>query len=463
MAPKDYPNGAIVFCSEGTGEAVHPPTPLRHRVYSCGRHFETSTLHTMIKAQHGPTHGVIAIDGSEATLGTVQGLCSGMNPVVTRLGHITSTTASRTRRGGQSALRYSRLRDEAELAFLRKVGEIASNSFKDVCGLIVAGKADMKRKLLPELADPLRRCVLCTIDLGCNADADALRQAAYAAAEVVGSSEHTGVDSALSRFFELTIMPDVEASRCCYGAVQVLAAIKMGAVDELLIASDYKGQERTVEDWKSLAATHGATVVEIMPRSGQSVRFCQSFGIGGILRWALDPGLLDDEVADHTEVPDAVLPDSQLRPGPSLPEPFAPIADMDTTELPDAVLLDSKASQESGGSGPGAFLPEPCAPIAEMDTNSVSTADCSNGSSQTCAKDEFFSWLRAEMDTVLDPTASEALCICVDVILTDETTSTEEALSQAVAVLLEEGVSIGLGLELTRRWQGVVESGALVQ
>merc|ERR1711860_408535 len=139
------------------------------------------------------------------------------------------------------------------------------------------------------------------------------------------------------------------------------------------------------------------------------------------------------------------------------------IADMVTTELPDAVLLARQVSQESCGYGPGAFLPEPCALIAEIGTKSVSTADCSNGSSKTCAKDDFFCWLRAEMDTVLDPTASEALCICVDVILTDETTSTEEASLQAVAVLLEEGVSIGLGLELTRRWQGVVESGALVQ
>jgi len=84
------------------------------RLYSCGHHFDTSALRQAIEADHGAVYGAIATDGAEATLGKVRGLCasSGSAPAVTEVGHITATTAACTRRGGQSALRHLRLRDE---------------------------------------------------------------------------------------------------------------------------------------------------------------------------------------------------------------------------------------------------------------------------------------------------------------------------------------------------------------
>ena len=65
-------------------------------------------------------------------------------------------------RGGQSALRFARLRLEKRRNYLRKVAELATQAFisNDKCnvtGLILAGSADFKTELSrSDLFDPVR-------------------------------------------------------------------------------------------------------------------------------------------------------------------------------------------------------------------------------------------------------------------------------------------------------------------
>ena len=63
-------------------------------------------------------------------------------------------------RGGQSALRFSRLRDEARRNYVRKVAELAvqhfiTNDRVNVAGLVLAGSAELKTDLSgSDLFDP---------------------------------------------------------------------------------------------------------------------------------------------------------------------------------------------------------------------------------------------------------------------------------------------------------------------
>merc|ERR1719387_818804 len=132
----------------------------------------------------------------------------------------------------------------------------------------------------------------------------------------------------ISRFLERTLMPDMEASSCCYGAAQTAAALKLGAVDELLLAAGYLGCGLTVDDWKDLASRHGATVVEIEPHSEQAVSFCANYGVGACLRWVVEPSLLEGE----EEVPKTACAD---------PDPAS-----NAPPMPPAV---AEASLEAGG------------------------------------------------------------------------------------------------------------------
>jgi len=180
------------------------------------------------------------------------------------------------------------MRDESELAFLRKAAETAVSLFADVQGLILAGKADMKRKLLSELPEALRGQVICMVDLPGSADMEGLRHAAVRATSAAAEKEDSKAEAALQRFMELTVSTDSEEVRCCYGEAQTEAALLLGAVEELLLARDH----RASKDWRALASASGARMWDVLPRSQAATQFCQYFGIGACLRWPVSASLL---------------------------------------------------------------------------------------------------------------------------------------------------------------------------
>lgn len=432
LASKDYPHGFLLFCSEEVAEVVHPPVPLRGRVYSCGRRFATSVLQRAMEAETGAVYGAVAIDGAEATFGKVRGLCtaSGSVPVVDKAGHITSTTAARTRRGGQSALRFSRLRDESELAFLRKAAEMAASLFTDVRGLILAGKADMKHKLSSQLPDALRSQVICSVDLPGSADMDGLRHAAVRAMSAAVEKEGSKSEAMLQRFLELTVMSRSEEVRCCYGESQTRAALKIGAVEELLIAKDFDAST----DWKALASASGASIWEISPRSEAAVQFCQSFAIGACLRWPVCASLLDDD--DEAFTADE--------------EPACRRAASEDASLDPELPCDSPCMAQCTGA---------CvAPSAGAAAGQQEEASGHVASIPPAVKVETLAWLGRELCQTFDSSTAEALSMCVEVILLDEETPVEEALFQAASVLSDEGVPRELSESLCSRWQAACEA-----
>jgi peptide subunit release factor 1 (eRF1) len=420
IVPKEYPNGAVVFCSEDLAEIFHPPMPLKGRVYDCGRQFKTSVIQDAINTQLGPAHGLIVIDGSDAAFGKVQGLGISVaaGPVITDLGHLGAHIAGRTRRGGQSALRYSRLRDESELAFLRKVAEKAATLLSEVSGIIVAGKADMKHKLVAELPGPLKKQVMCTVDLSCNAGPEGLRLAALRAVESVVSAGDCQEDRDLQQFLELTLKEEL---MCCYGEAETVRALQMGAVDRLLLSADLQ-TNLSADEWKSLAAWHGTRIVEIHPRTEKGSEFCKSFGVGACFRWPLEEHLLQDD-EDHNEE--------------------------DSEEIP------INASGTLGIQPPSAISKEMeelevASPQDDIDRESSSTADTLCGNTQNS---EALAWFQAEVNDALgDLSAAEALTACVEVVLSDEVTAQDEILEGLTAIICAEGLPEELAAELMRRW-----------
>eukprot|EP00439_Symbiodinium_sp_Y106_P042689 s592_g5.t1 len=141
LSPEDYPNGAVVFCSESLAEAFHPARPLPGSVYRDGKDFDTALVHEAL--DQSPSFGIVTIDGAEASLTqSIMGLRSwdlaskataslgtanfGPSPgrtsvAVTAVAHLRAHIKSRTRRGGQSAPRFGRTRDAEEMEFLQEL------------------------------------------------------------------------------------------------------------------------------------------------------------------------------------------------------------------------------------------------------------------------------------------------------------------------------------------------------
>ena len=90
--------------------------------------------------------GFIVMDGNGTLFGTLAG---NTREVIHKF---TVDLPKKHGRGGQSALRFSRLRDEKRHNYVRKVAELAvqhfiTNDKVNVAGLVLAGSADFKTEL----------------------------------------------------------------------------------------------------------------------------------------------------------------------------------------------------------------------------------------------------------------------------------------------------------------------------
>lgn len=418
LQQSDYPNGAIIFCSESIAEVAHPLRPLLRRVYSCGRTFDTSVLRAQLDAEKAPAYGLIVIDGSDACIGAARGIGSGACDV-SLLSRVTSTAGASTRRGGQSALRYARLREEADLAFLRRVVERAEQHLQNARGIILAGKADTKNRLLQELTAPLKTRLLCTLDLPCSASLEGLRMAAARAAQAVTNSGMQEIETTITHFMELLQMLEAEGTRACYGRAQTLKALDLGAVDTLLVA---EGDEA---EWTALAAMHSTNIVKVQAQTAQGVEFCSSFRVGGCLRWLLSHELLDEDF----ENAQAVLASREE----------------ENSTPPDDICAFEKETSLPALTNTSTIKGDRSAPPTSCGEGEVEDAQVP----QAFAIDGLCSWLEDKLLGALGNEASaEALCVCVGVVLDCEPSDRSDALVQVREMLLTENVPVDIVEEL---------------
>merc|ERR1719264_1374740 len=146
-------NGLVVFVGtvltdEGKDKklSIHfePFKPINTSLYLCDNKFHTEALDELLEDDE--KFGFIIMDGNGSLYGTLQG----NNRDV--LHKFSVDLPKKHGRGGQSALRFARLRMEKRHNYVRKVAELAVQMYitadkPNVSGLILAGSADFKTEL----------------------------------------------------------------------------------------------------------------------------------------------------------------------------------------------------------------------------------------------------------------------------------------------------------------------------
>ena len=237
-------------------------------------------------------------------------------------------------RGGQSALRFARLRLEKRHNYVRKCAEIAVQFFitdnkVNVNGLVLAGSADFKTELLnSDMFDPrLQKAVIKTVDVSYGMD-PGFNQAIELSAESLANVKLVQEKRLLQRYFD-EISQDT--GKYCFMVQDTLQALEMSAVEVLivwenlavnrLLVRNVSTSEETVlhlspEQEQNDAHFHdsatgvqleviermtlvewlannyksfGANLEFVTDRSQEGSQFCRGFGgIGGLLRWKVD-------------------------------------------------------------------------------------------------------------------------------------------------------------------------------
>jgi len=236
-------------------------------------------------------------------------------------------------RGGQSALRFARLRLEKRHNYLLKVAELATQLFvtsdrPNVVGLVLAGSAEFKTKLnQSDLFDlRLQAIVQKVVDVSYGGE-NGFNQAIELAADTLANVRFIREKKLLSRYFgEIS----QDTGKYCFGPKDTLAALEMGAVEELIVFENLsisryvlknpatqvetvsilnEKQEKQAENFRDPAGVElevkekttllewlagnfksfGTSLNFVTNKSQEGSQFCKGFGgIGGLLRYQVD-------------------------------------------------------------------------------------------------------------------------------------------------------------------------------
>ncbi|BFU21189.1 peptide chain release factor eRF/aRF, subunit 1, putative [Entamoeba histolytica HM-1:IMSS-B] len=350
------PNGLIIYCGSvytEKGEKLlcidfEPPKPINTSTYLCDNRFHTEALNDLL--QNDDKYGFIIMDGNGTLFGTLQGNTR------TVLQKISVELPKKHGRGGQSSVRFARLRLEKRHNYVRQVGELAVQNFitddrPNVCGLILAGIADFKTVLNKSMLfdQRLQAIVLNIVDVSYGG-MNGFNQAIELSAETLRNVKFVAEKDLINSFMDNIKM---DTGKFVFGVQETLKALEMGAVEKLIVWENLptirielkhpqtderkvlylkkeseaaengviKDPETGVDfqlvesesfvDWLSKHYKEfGAHLEFVTDKSQEGAQFAKGFGgIGGILRYQLSMDELDDnfnmnEEFEHEEEDD---------------------------------------------------------------------------------------------------------------------------------------------------------------
>ncbi|MDI6718724.1 MAG: peptide chain release factor aRF-1 [Methanomicrobiales archaeon] len=236
-------HGMAVFCgtillggdrSDLECTIIEPPEPLNLYMYRCSSKFELEPLKQMLEEK--AVYGLIVIDRREAYIGFLRG--NRIEPV----SGVTSTVPGKQRKGGQSSVRFQRLRLIAINEFYQKVGERASNIFlaeKDFFerfkGVLIGGPSPTKEEFADGgyLHHELQKRILGLFDVAYTNESG-LAELVDAAQDVLKGMAVVKEKELMNRFLQELVKDDGNAA---YGEESVRKNLELGAVDVVLLSS----------------------------------------------------------------------------------------------------------------------------------------------------------------------------------------------------------------------------------
>lgn len=233
------PNGLVVYCGNVWSEegkekkmSIHfePFRPINTSMYLCDNKFHTECLNELLESDQ--SFGFIVMDGNGCLYGTLSG---NTRKVMYKFG---VELPKKHGRGGQSAVRFARLRTEARHNYVRKCAEESTRQFitndkPNVIGLVLAGSAAFKNDLFQsDLFDNrLKPIVIKIVDVSYGGE-NGFNQAIELAAETLSNVKFIAEKKLLGAYMQ-EIAKDT--GRYCFGLKDSLLALEMGACETLIV------------------------------------------------------------------------------------------------------------------------------------------------------------------------------------------------------------------------------------
>ncbi|KNC83158.1 eukaryotic peptide chain release factor subunit 1 [Sphaeroforma arctica JP610] len=259
------PNGLVLFCGtvitdEGKEKKLNidfePFKPINTSLYMCDNKFHTEALSSLLEDDN--KFGFIIMDGNGALFGT---LCGNTREILHKF---SVDLPKKHGRGGQSALRFARLRLEKRHNYVRKVAETSvgmfiSNDKVNVQGLILAGSADFKTELSQSdmFDNRLVAKIIKIVDVSYGGE-NGFNQAIDLSAESLANVKFLQEQKLIVSFFDEIAQ---DTGKYCFGVADTIRGLEMGAVETLMVWENLDINRITVKN----PATDEVTVLHLLP------------------------------------------------------------------------------------------------------------------------------------------------------------------------------------------------------
>jgi len=292
-------NGVVIFVGtvmtdEGKERKImidfEPFKPIRKFFYMCDSRFHTENLEYLVQDEQ--TFGFIIVDGNGALYAKISG---NAKETIAKF-HV--ELPKKHGRGGQSSVRFGRLREEARHNYVRKVCEHASNVFitnnqPNVTGIVLAGSAEFKDVISQsDLMDGrLKKAIISVVDIAYGGE-KGLSQAVEMAQGSLSDLKIVREKRVIGKFFEEI---SLDTGKCVYGIRDTLALLESGsgAVETLIVYEDlevtHSPSDSPLIEWLIENRNRfGCTIELVSDRSEAGNQFVKGFGgVAGLLRYPI--------------------------------------------------------------------------------------------------------------------------------------------------------------------------------
>lgn len=233
-------NGVALFCGNTGSEGkpniqlweIVPPQPIQSRIYRCDKTFVLEPIRRMVSTDE--FYVLISLDRSRAAIGTLKGKT--VQVAYTK----ESKVPGKQKAGGFSQQRFARIRESVYKDYLRELAEKVKNFYLDkirqdkVLGVIVGGPGFAKEHIQDYLHSEIEDKVIAEESTN-YASEEGIDELVTASEDVLEKAEVIKEKKLVNHFLENL---KKENGRSIYGLEQVTKALKMGAVDKVLLSED---------------------------------------------------------------------------------------------------------------------------------------------------------------------------------------------------------------------------------